>query len=137
MKVYYRRYKHSKVATGFSKVMSFVLIPLLPLTLLCVIDSPITLLVAIPLYLAVVVGSALLEQLLARKFPDKHYPGINVPAFDVSEEDYRRAMHITSLSLWSKELKEIARVMGKTPAQTKKYFEEIVRNYNLAKYGGN
>lgn len=55
----------------------------------------------------------------------------------VSEEDYRRAMHITSLSLWSKELKEIAQVMGKTPVQTKKYFEEIVRNYNLAKYGGN
>lgn len=137
MKIYYREYKHSKAATGFSKVMSLVFILLMLFAALCIVESPITSLVVIPLCFAVAKGVVMLERYIARKFPDNQHPGINVPAFDVSEEDYQRAMHITSLNSWSKELKEIAQVMGKTPAQTMKHFEEIVRNYNLAKYGGN
>ncbi len=133
MKVYYREYKHSKAATGFSKVMSLLFILFTLFAALCVVESPITLLVVIPLFFAVAKGIALLELFIARRFPDKQRPGIEVPAFYVSDEDYQRAMHITSLSLWSKELKEISQVMGKTPVQTKRHFEDMVRNYNLAK----
>lgn len=52
----------------------------------------------------------------------------------VSERDYQRAMRIISLSVHSKEMRELAQAMGKTPAETMAYFEGVVRAYNSARY---
>lgn len=52
----------------------------------------------------------------------------------ISEQDYQRAMRIISLSVHSKEIKELAQVMGKTPQETMNYFIGVVRNYNLERY---
>lgn len=52
----------------------------------------------------------------------------------ISEQDYQRAMRIISMNIHSKEIKELARAMGKTPRETMEHFEGIVRNYNLARY---
>lgn len=56
------------------------------------------------------------------------------PTFDVTEQDYERAMRIISLSVHSKEIKELARAMGKTPRETIDHFTGVVQNYNLKRY---
>lgn len=64
----------------------------------------------------------------------KHPKEDETQNFSISERDYQRAMRITNLSVHSKEIKEIAKVMGKTPKETMEYFYEIIRNYNLKRY---
>lgn len=81
-------------------------------------------------------------KLRTKKGWDKEKPKISVSdtqqlkkkETSISEQDYQRAMRITSLSVHSKEIKELARAMGKTPQETMDYFIEVVRNYNLERY---
>lgn len=57
--------------------------------------------------------------------------------FSISEQEYQRAMRIISMSVHSKEIKELSRAMGKTPQETINHFTEVVRNYNLERYSKN
>lgn len=131
-KITYREYKHSEAATKFSKFILYFCFFLVPIV--CGIIYY-TKLFSIPIliFLAVfILNSRKIEQYIARKYPDR--PGVNFPAFDVSEQEYQRAMRITSLSVHSKEIKELAKAMGKTPQETMNYFTEVIKNYNLKRY---
>lgn len=131
-KIIYREYTHSEAATKFSKFTSFFcfylfIIVLGIISLFKWFSIPILILLAI-----FSLNSRKIEQYIAIKYPDR--PGVNFPAFDVSEQEYQRAMRIISMSVHSKEIKELASAMGKTPQETMNHFTEVVKNYNLKRY---
>lgn len=134
IKIYYTKYTRSKAATTVSSIISHLLFYIGPFVVLSIVAEPISALLTVPLYIAIVKARGPLERFVARKFQDD--PNADRPTFHVSEQEYQRAMRIISLSTHSREMKELARALGKTPEQTKDYFEEVVRNYNLSRYGG-
>lgn len=73
-------------------------------------------------------GRKLLTENPGRKKKEK-------PTFDVTERQYDFAMQIINYGVHSKEIKDIAKEMGKTPKETMDYFYEVIRNYNLKRYG--
>lgn len=53
---------------------------------------------------------------------------------EISEKEYEMAVWISGLSLYSKDLKEIADIMGKTPKETRDYYMDMVKAYNGRRY---
>lgn len=78
----------------------------------------------------------------AQKGRDKETPMVSVSGTQqlkkkdttISEQDYQRAMRIISMSVHSKEIKELAHAMEKTPQETINHFTEVVKKYNLERY---
>lgn len=50
------------------------------------------------------------------------------------KQRYEFALQVSGMSLYSKELKEISDMMGKTPKETRDFFTDEVKKYNQRRY---
>lgn len=53
---------------------------------------------------------------------------------EISEREYQFALQVSEMSLYSKDLKGIANMMGKTPKETRDYYTDMVKAYNQRHY---
>lgn len=53
---------------------------------------------------------------------------------EISEREYLFALQVSEMSLYSKDLKGIADMMGKTPQEARDYYTDIVKAYNQRRY---
>ena len=133
IRLYYRRYQTSTVATIYSKVLSIIGFILCVISIICLINFSSNLIVGFLGILGVLILILLgttgktVESYLANRFKDE--APCKVP--DITEAEYLQAQRIVEFGKRHPAVKEIAALKKATPSQVIEYYEDVIRFYNM------